>query len=111
MEDAKGVIRMMAYMGAIWDLISSNALISGIVVIAIGWVGNKIWKWRGDQRDSKTIYDFLLTSKTDVDFTFRSTEAISSHTKIPEKRVADLCSRHPKIRRNEKQKQSWTLDA
>lgn len=60
-------------------------------------------------RTLRAIYQFLLTSKAGTAFTFRSTEAISSHTKISEERVADLCSNHPKIRRNEKEKQSWTL--
>lgn len=93
------------------EFISNNALVSALVaaviVAAAGWV----WKWRHDRRDSQAIYQFLLTSKAGTAFSFRSTEAISSHTKISEERVAALCSRHPKIRRNEKEKQSWTLDS
>jgi hypothetical protein len=91
------------------EFICNNALVSGLIVAPVIAVAGGVWKWRHDRKDSQTIYNFLLKSKAGTDFTFRSTEAISSHTKIPERRVADLCSKHPKIRRNEEEKQSWTL--
>ena len=93
------------------ESISSNALVSTLIAAAVVGIAARGWKWWHDRNDSQTIYNFLLSSKTGTDFTFRSTEAISSHTKISEKRVADLCSKHPKIRRNEKERQSWTLVA
>lgn len=96
-------------MSALLETISNNQLISGLVVVAVAAVVGAVWKWVHDRRDSNKIYDFLLKSKSGTDFTFRSTEAISSSTKIPEKRVSLLCSKHPKIRRNEKEKQSWKL--
>ena len=97
--------------GPMLDFISNDALVSALIAAAVIAAAGGIWKWWHDRRDSQTIYDFLLTSKAGTDFTFRSTEAISSHTKLSEKRVAELCSKHPKIRRNEKEKQSWTLVA
>ena len=98
-----------ARVSAMLEFISNNALLSALVAAAVIAVAGGVWKWWHDRKDSRTIYNFLLKSKTGTDFTFRSTESISSHTKIPEKRVADLCGKHPRIRRNEKEKQSWTL--
>lgn len=94
---------------AYFEFISNNALVATIVAAALlamfSWVVNR---WR-DYRDSKKLYGFLRQSKSNTTSTFRSTEAISSATNIPENRVAELCSRHPNIKRNEKEKQSWQL--
>lgn len=89
--------------------ISNNNLASALAVAVILAIVGGAWKWTVDSRDSKKIYDFLFESKSNTDFSFRSTEAISSHTNISESRVANLCSRHPKIIRNQKEKQSWRI--
>lgn len=89
--------------------ISNNNLASALAVAVILAIVGGAWKWIVDSRDSKKIYDFLFESKSKTDFSLRSTEAISSHTNISESRVADLCSRHPKIIRNQKEKQSWRI--
>jgi hypothetical protein len=91
------------------EFISNNALVSTLVAALLIAIAGSAWKWWHDRKDSEIIYNYLVSSKSATDWTFRSTEAISSHTKIPEHRVAQLCSKHPKIRRNEKEKQSWTL--
>lgn len=96
-------------MSAILEAISNNQLVSGLVVAGIIAIVGVVGKWNHDRLDSKKIYDFMLKSKSGTGFTFRSTEAISSATKISEKRVAALCSKHPKIKRNEKEQQSWKL--
>jgi hypothetical protein len=90
------------------EFLSNNALVSALITALVIAAAGATWKWWHDRKDSQTIYNFLLTSKAGTDFTFRSTEAICSHTRISEKRVAELCSKHPKIRRNEKEKRSWT---
>lgn len=91
------------------DFISNNALASTLAGAAIlgvlGWAA----KAYRDGRDSATIYNFLASSQLGTDWDFRSTEAIASHTNLSESRVASLCAVHPKIRRNEKQLQSWAL--
>jgi prenyltransferase beta subunit len=91
------------------QFISNNSLASTLAAAVILAIVSGIWKWHRDHRDSKKIYDFMMKSKTETDYVFRSTEAISSHTKISENRVAELCSKHPKIKRNEKEKQSWRV--
>ena len=88
---------------------SENALASSLVAAALVGVVGWALKSRRDNKDSETIYQYLVSSQSETEYRFRSTEAISSRTHIPETRVAALCARHPKIRRNEKEKQSWTL--
>ncbi|WP_225764311.1 hypothetical protein [Stenotrophomonas sp. Marseille-Q4652] len=96
-------------MNRLINFISNNALVSTLVgaaiVGSIGWVA----KAHRDRRDSATIYEFLSNSKSSTGFDFRSTAAIASNTNLSESRVATLCAAHPRIRRNEKQLQSWTL--
>ena len=96
-------------MTTVLNFISNNALVSSLAVAAILGVVAWAYKSHKDRRDSESIYKFLLASKSGTEFTYRSTAAIASHTRLSENRVADLCSSHPKIRRNEKQLQSWTL--
>lgn len=62
-------------------------------------------------RDSGAIHEFLLQSKKEGRFEFRSTEAIASHTKLTQGRVEELCASHPNIKRNEKDRQTWHLTA
>jgi|SRR5450759_4334711 hypothetical protein len=94
---------------AYFEFISNNKLLSALVAAALLGIFGLIVKLCRDYRDSKKIYEYLQQSRLDTTYTFRSTEAISLATKIPETRVAELCSRHPNIKRNEKEKQSWQL--
>ena len=91
------------------DLISNNGFASALAVTVIIAIIGAAKKWIVDRRDSKKIYDFLLDSQSKNDFMCRSPEAISSHTNISEGRVENLCSKHPKINRNQKEKQSWRV--
>lgn len=91
------------------EFLSNNGLISALLAAAIlGFVG-WLWKKICDSKDSESIYQFLVRSKSETEFNFRSTHAIASHTKLTEERVAILCARHEKIRRNQNEHQSWTL--
>ena len=96
-------------MSTILTFLSENALastlVAAVIVGAIGWV----LRSRRNRRDSDAIYIFMNDSKAATDFRFRSTHAIASHTKLTAERVETLCARHPKIRRNQKEKESWTL--
>lgn len=96
-------------MNRLIDFVSNNALGSTLAGAAI--VGGIVWimKAHRDRRDAAIIYKFLANSKTSTGYDFRSTAAIASNTKLSESRVANLCASHPKVRRNEKQLQSWTL--
>ena len=92
------------------NLVSNNALVSGIILAAILTGIGSLWRWNQDRKDGKTIYEFLAKSVKESEYTFRSSAAIASSTKLPEERVAMLCSRNPKIRRNQLDKQSWALE-
>ena len=83
------------------------AAVAIIVVIA----GALVWlfKWFQDKRDRDKIYKFLRRSAKERGWVFRTTHAISSGTKIPENRVSKLCNRDKRIKRNEKEKESWRL--
>ena len=96
-------------MSTFTDLIGSKEFLAALAVLIVGGVFAVAVKWYRDNRDGNKIYAFLLQSKTGTEWTFRSTHAISSHTKISESRVEELCSKHPKIKRNENEKQSWKL--
>jgi hypothetical protein len=93
----------------IFEYISNNQLLSSLFATTIIGIIAFSWTYWKNFRDSKKIYEFLLQSKSNTDFTFRSTQAISSKTKITESRVRELCSKHPYIKRNEKEKQSWRI--
>uniref|UniRef100_UPI0035B02CC4 hypothetical protein n=1 Tax=Hylemonella sp. TaxID=2066020 RepID=UPI0035B02CC4 len=89
--------------------VSENSLASTLIAaILIGAVGG-LWRLYRNARDSKRIYEYLVHSASNTDYVFRSTQAISTNTRIPESRVVDLCIKHPNIKRNEKEKQSWRL--
>ncbi len=96
-------------MSSIANLIGSKEFLAALAILIVSGVFAAAMKWYRDRRDGKKIYTFLLHSKAGTDWTFRSTHAISSHTKISESRVEVLCSKHPKIKRNEKEMQSWKL--
>jgi hypothetical protein len=69
-------------MNEAFQSISNNNLTSALVAAAILAIVGGVWKWTRDRRDSKKIFDFMRKSKAETNFTFRSTGAISSHTKI-----------------------------
>lgn len=96
---------------SVWSFISENALVSTLVAAAL--IGGVRWLWiyRRDRRDSERIYSYLIQSMNETDWKFRGTAAISSDLKISESRIEELCHKHSKIRRNEKDKQSWTASA
>jgi len=73
------------------------------------WLNCRLLVWLirrlRDRLDSHRIYKFISDSHQ----TFRSTAAILSATHIPESRVAELCSKDKRIKRNELEKQSWRI--
>lgn len=83
-----------------------SSIVAALIVTYTVWLVKKAHA----SREAQAIYDFLRQSKEEGRFVFRSTSAISAHTRIPESRVAELCSRHPKIRRNEKERQTWRIE-
>jgi len=91
------------------DDLSNNALVSTLAGAAI--LALCAWAWRAwrNKRDGDLIVRFLTSSSKGTAFTFRSTQAIAANTRLSEGRVAFLCAGHKKVRRNEKEMQSWRL--
>ena len=90
-----------------WKAITDNplvsAIIAGLILAALAWTTKKL----KDKLDAQRIYKFI-SGPTE---TSRTTAAISSETHIPESRVAELCSKDKRIKRNTLPKQSWRIAA
>ena len=97
-------------MEALTEIVSQNSLLSTLVGAAIIGLIGWLWRCNENRKDSNSILRFLESSKNSTSYTFRSTEAIASHTNLSEKRVELLCAKHPRIKRNTKEKQSWRLE-
>ena len=95
----------------IFDLLSTNQVLGGLAVLVLGGLFAWAIKNIRDRRDMKRVYEFLQKSTEATAWTYRSTQSIASGTKLPEGRVEMLCALHPRIRRNEKEKQSWRVEA
>lgn len=96
-------------MDAIIELISSNALVSTLIGAIIISIITWLLRFIQSTKDTNSILTFLKASKDDAEYTFRSTEAIASDANLTENRVALLCAKHPKVKRNTNEKQSWRL--
>lgn len=96
-------------MSKLLELITNNTLTSTLIGAAI--IGLVTWSSRAykNYRDSEVIFKFLTESAVETPHTFRSTEAIASKTKLTQSRVEELCTKHSKILRNTKEKQSWQI--
>ena len=82
-----------------------TGIVSGLAVALVIWVTKLV----RNKRDTDRITDFLARSKETTGFSFRSTHAIASATHISEERVRTLCGNCKRIKRNEKERESWRL--
>jgi hypothetical protein len=90
-------------------LITERVLVAAIVgSCAVVFILRAI-KSVKDRRDSNRIYEFLRRCAKDGQYMFRSSEAISTVTRLPESRIADLCSKHGHIERKEGQRHMWRV--
>ena len=62
-----------------------------------------------DQRDSNRIYQFLHRNMEGGQYRFRSSEAISAAINLPVSRIADLCSKHPRIELKAHERHTWRV--
>lgn len=95
----------------IFDVISNNAVFSGVAILVLAYIVKRAHKFIRDWRDGSAIYQYLAQSSIEADWRFRTTHAISAATKLSEARVQELCIGHSKISRNQLEKQSWRVDA
>lgn len=88
----------------------NNGIVQGVlaslaVVLILGLFG-----WLKFKRDEKIVARFLKDSGVETNHRFRSTQALSSATNLSEERIRKVCSKSTRIRRNQKEKESWKLD-
>jgi hypothetical protein len=95
----------VGFLGSNIKELAAGAAIIVAIAGALAW----LFKWLQDRRDKDKIYKFLRRSAKERGWVFRTTHAISSITKIPEHRVSKLCNRDKRIKRNDKEKESWRL--
>lgn len=93
-------------------------IVSGIVIGGAGgavaglvlWLVARFNEYEIEWREGRRIYRWLdRATVSDGATKWRSTRAIASFTNLPEDRVRDLCSRHPKIVMSTKEKEVWGL--
>lgn len=89
--------------------VTGNPLVSTLVAAALVAAVGGARRWSRDRREAARIQAFLEESARTTKHEFRSTEAISAHTRIPRARVERLCLAHPRIRRNAGARETWRL--
>lgn len=77
-------------------------IICALIFWLVGWVRFKI--------DEKTIFNILVKSKAETEYTFRGEPYISSESNLSEDRVHKVCAKSKKITRNKNEKKSWRLE-
>jgi len=70
---------------------------------------NRLIKLRIDRKDKRKVYKWLDEFTDENEKRWRSTHAIASHTNLTEDRIRNICSKHKKIIRSDKQKEAWGI--
>ena len=93
-----------------WEYVIEGIVIGVSAGVAIQII-NFVSKYINFYHEEKIIVDFLKESIKSSKYPkgFRSTIIICNAVNLPEERVRYICNRSKKIRRNEKEKESWTL--
>ena len=86
-----------------------NGIVQGVLATLIGVLILGIFGWLKFKRDEKIVTEFLKNLEVETRHTFRTTHEISSATKLSKNRIRKLCSKSSKIKRKQKDKDSWKL--
>lgn len=96
-------------MQEIWETYKHD-IIKGFFTGIFGGIGvfiiKAFWDWLIICRDKKRVLNFL---RANTAFTWYTTHRIASGTDLTESRVAFICSVSKKIKRNQKQNETWAL--
>lgn len=94
---------------ALWELLSKNsfagALASGLLLLVIAW----IVRWGTKKYRASRIYTILQAGLTEKKKSYLPTAYLASKSGYTQDQVEALCSHHSKIRRNEKELESWRI--
>lgn len=100
----------MERISALWELLSKNsfvgALVSGLLIVFIGWVIS----WGIKKYRAGRIYNILQSGLTEKNKKFLPTAYLASKSGYTQSQVEVLCSSHSKIYRNEKELESWRIE-
>ena len=91
-----------------WEYVIEGIVIGVSAGVAIQII-NIVSKYINFHQEEKIIVNFLKEAIKEYHKGFRSTIIICNAVNLPEERVRYICNRSKKIRRNEKEKESWTL--
>ena len=86
-----------------------NGILQGVLATIIGAIILGVFGWLKFKRDENIVTKFLKNSGVETGHTFRTTHAISSATNLRCERIKKVCSKSPRIKRNEKEKELWKL--
>jgi len=100
----------MESFSCLWQLLSENsfvgALISGLLILFIGWFFSQgVKKHRANR-----IHSILQKGLIEKNKNFLPTAYLSSKSSYTQSQVESLCCYHSKIRRNEKDLQTWSIE-
>lgn len=87
----------------------NNGIVQGVLATIIGVIILGVFGWLKFKRDEKIVTEFLKKAEVETGHAFRSTHAISSAIDLSHERIKKVCSKSPKIKRDEKEKESWKL--
>ena len=87
----------------------NNEIVHGVLATIIGVIILGVFGWLKFKRDEKIVTRFLKSAKVEPGHAFRSTRAISSAINLSHERIKKVCSKSQKIKRNEKEEDSWRL--
>ncbi len=62
-----------------------------------------------DKKVENKIIEFLEKSQKEYGYEYRTTHAISSEINISEEKIRNLCNKSKRIKRNQKEKETWRL--
>ena len=86
-----------------------NGIVQSVIAMLIGALILGIFGWLKFKRDEKVVTRFLKNSGVENSGTFRETHVISSATNLNQERIRKVCSKSCKIKRHQKEKESWKL--
>lgn len=92
-----------------WKLLSENsflgALVSGIAIIVLV----AIFKFFLNKYKASQVFNALKSGLAEKKHTFLPTSYLAAKTNYTQEKVEQLCSSHSKIKRNEKELESWQV--
>ena len=91
------------------DKFFGNGIVQGVLATLIGALLLWFISFIRLKADESKIVKFLMKSQKETQHTLRSTNAISSDLNLSEDRLRKICSKSKKVRRNQKDKESWCL--